>query len=88
MRGPGSAHSPYFSMEPLLGCPVQSPPQCPLGQAQTFWHTHSPASPALSQARKKASGSGTQTWHLVGPVVVTMGAVRLRAGLEVLGHTR
>lgn len=88
MRGPGSAHSPYFSMEPVgVPCPVPTPVP-PQGQARTFWHTHSPASPALSQARKKASGSGTQTWHLVGPVVVAMGAVRLRAGLEVLGHTR
>lgn len=27
-------------------------------------------------------------WYLVGPVVVTVGAARLRVGLEVLGHTR
>lgn len=40
MQGPGSTHSPYFSMEPLLGCLVQPPPQCPLRARHGHSGTH------------------------------------------------
>lgn len=74
----------------LAGVPCPPPALVPpQGRARTLRHTHGLAiHTALLQARRKASGWGTQTWHLVGPVVVTVGAVWLRAGLEVLGHTR
>ena len=74
----------------LVGVPCPPPaPVPPQGQARPLQHTHGLAiHTALLQARRKVSGLGTQTWHFVGPVVVTVGAVWLRAGLEVLGHTR
>lgn len=34
------------------------------------------------------STSGTPTWYLMGPVVITVGTARLRIRLEIFGHTR
>ena len=84
-RGPGPTHT----WGPCWGALSTPRPSAPQGQARPLRHTHGLAiHTALLQARRKVSGLGTQTWHLVGPVVVTVGAVWLRAGLEVLGHTR